>query len=82
MTHTVPVFINAERVDVRAGITVLLALRAWSEGMADEAERGALQVLDGRGLPVALDAAVHAGDIFRLIAARDRRDDDENDELH
>lgn len=81
MTHTVPVFINAERVDVRAGITVLLALRAWSEGMADEAERGALQVLDGRGRPVALDDPVHAGDIFRLIAARDRRDD-ENDELH
>jgi len=81
MTHTVPVFINAERVEVAAGITVLLALRAWSEGMADEVETGTLVVLDSRGLPVALDAPVRAGDIFRLIAARERREN-VDDELH
>lgn len=81
MTRTIPVFINAERVEVRAGITVLMALRVWSEGMADEVETGTLQVLDSRGLPVALDASVKAGDIFRLIAARERRED-ADDALH
>lgn len=81
MTRSIPVFINAERIEVPAGVTVLDALRIWSEGMASDAEAGAQLVLDSRGLQVALDTRVHAGAIFRLIAARSERDDLDRD-LH
>jgi hypothetical protein len=81
MTQTIPVFVNAERTDVPSDVTVLDALRIWSEGMAREVEAGSQRVLDSRGLPVALDAPVHAGSIFRLIAARDARDASDDDLL-
>lgn len=85
MTPTIPVFINAERVDVPAGIAVVDALRMWSEDMAADVEDGSQQVLDSRGLPVALDTTVYAGAIFRLIGARGSRDeagDEPDDALH
>jgi hypothetical protein len=81
MTQTIPVFVNAERTEVPPGVTVLDALRIWSEGMAREVEAGSQRVLDSRGLPVALDEPVHAGSIFRLITARDARDAAADDDL-
>jgi hypothetical protein len=69
------VFVNAERADVPAGVSVLEALRHWSADVAREAEAGSRQVMDSRGLPVALDAPVYAGAIFRLVAARGSGDD-------
>lgn len=74
--HTVTVFVNAQRVLVPAGTTVLDAIRAWSADASDEVERGLRLVVDNRGLPTALDAPVHGGAIFRLTAARDRQSDD------
>jgi len=79
MIPTIPIFINAERVEVPAGIAIVDALHIWSEGMAADVEDGSQHVLDSRGLPVALDMTVYAGAIFRLIATRGPRDDPDDD---
>ena len=65
----VVVFVNARRLELPAGATVLDAVRAWSADAAREVERGARVVTDSRGLPTAADAPVFAGAIFRLTTA-------------
>lgn len=72
MSRTIPVFVNAARVDVRDDATALEAVRAFDAEAAVEVERGTRLVTDSRGLPVAADAPVAAGSIFRLVSARER----------
>ena len=70
MSGTVPVYINAQRVDIPTGATVLDAVRQWSIEAADEVSHGARVVTDSRGLPAPPDAPVYGGAIFRITAAR------------
>ena len=66
----VVVFVNARRLEVPAGATVLDAVRAWSAEAARDVERGVRVVTDSRGLPTDAGAPVFAGAIFRLTGAR------------
>ena len=73
MTHpTIPVYVNASRVDVPAGSTALDAVRAWSTAAAAEVSTGARGIVDSRGLPLDPAAPMSAGSILRLVAIRER----------
>ena len=66
------VFINANAVDVAPGSTALDAVRAWNADAANEVAGGRRIITDSRGLPLDASAAMSAGSILRLVAARDR----------
>ena len=66
----VVVFVNAARLELPAGATVLDAVRAWSADAAGEVEGGRRVVTDSRGLPTPADGSVYAGAIYRLTTAR------------
>jgi hypothetical protein len=68
----VPVYVNARRVEVPDGSTVLDAVRAWSADAARDVSLGCRAVTDSRGLPAPLDARVYGGAVFRVSAARAR----------
>ena len=73
MTHpTIPVYVNASRVDVPAGSTALDAVRAWSADAAAEVSDGARGIVDSRGLPLDPAAPMSAGSILRLVVVRSR----------
>lgn len=78
----VRVYVNGRGVDAPVAGTVLDALRAFDAADADAALAGALRVTDSRGLPAALDAALHGGAIFRLVTARAERDAGDAAEFH
>ncbi|MDQ3697187.1 MAG: hypothetical protein M3373_04080 [Gemmatimonadota bacterium] len=69
------VFVNAQRVEVDAGATVLDAVRAWSPEAAQAVEVGARVITDSRGLPADASKPVHGGAIFRLVPVRARGTD-------
>ena len=78
MTHpTIPVYVNASRVDVPAGSTALDAVRAWSADAADEVSTGGRGIVDSRGLPLDPAAPMSAGSILRLVVVRKRANDDD-----
>jgi len=66
------VFINATRVDVSPGASILDAVRSWNAEEAALVVRGEKLVTDSRGLPVETDQRVSAGSIFRLLPVRRR----------
>ena len=70
MSRTIPVFVNAQRLEVDADSTALDAVRTWNADAARDVEEGARVVLDSRGLPIPADTRVYGGAIFRLISAR------------
>lgn len=70
MSAIVRVYVNGRGVDVPATATVLEAVRAYKAEAAGELERGACAIVDSRGLPAALDSAVHGGAIFRVVRCR------------
>jgi hypothetical protein len=72
VTATVPVYVNARRVEVAERATVLEAVYAWSVDAAREVSCGRRAVTDSRGLPAMLDAPVYAGAILRVSTARAR----------
>lgn len=73
MTHpTIPVYVNASRVDVPARSTALDAVRAWSTDAAAEVSAGSRGIVDSRGLPLDPAAPMSAGSILRLVAVRHR----------
>ena len=72
---TVRVFINAAGVDVPEGATALDVVRLWDAAAARAVESGTRALADSRGLPVAPDAPVYGGAIFRLVSARAVRAD-------
>ena len=69
------VFVDSRRVEVEPGATVLDAVRAADAAAADAVRAGERVVTDSRGLPIGVDAVVHGGAIFRVIAARRRGSD-------
>ena len=66
-------FVNERGIEVEAGATVADAIRAFDPGLAQRVATGERsRVTDARGIEVALDDPVHAGDIFRVVvSARD-----------
>ena len=66
----IPVFVNAQHIEVSAGSTALDAVRAWNADAARELEEGSRLLTDSRGLPIAPDTPVQGGAILRLVAAR------------
>jgi hypothetical protein len=78
VTHpTIPVYVNASRVDVPSGSTALDAVRAWSTDAADEVSGGGRTIVDSRGLPLDPAAPMSAGSILRLVVVRNRSVDDD-----
>ena len=72
-------FVNERGVDVEDGATVADAIRAFDPALAERVETGERsRVTDARGIEVALDGVVHAGDIYRVVisARGEARDDD------
>ncbi len=69
---TVRVYVDGRGVDVAADATALDAVRALDAGTADLVAAGARTLTDSRGLPIASDAGVHWGAIFRVVGARSR----------
>jgi hypothetical protein len=76
----VRVFVNAVGVSVRAGASILDAVRAFDAAEADAVARGEKLVTDSRGLPIAADRTVSAGSIFRLLPVRKRGGTAETDD--
>jgi hypothetical protein len=73
VTHpTIPVYVNASRVDVPPGSTALDAVRAWSPDAAAEVSTGGRGIVDSRGPPLDPAARMSAGSILRLVAVRER----------
>lgn len=70
---SIPVYVNAQRVDVDAGATALDCVRAWQPGEAEAIEAGRRVITDSRGLPIDATSRVSAGSIFRTIARRENR---------
>jgi len=66
-------FVNERGVELEEGATVADAIRAFDPALARRVETGERsRVTDARGIEVALDGMVRAGDIFRVvISARD-----------
>lgn len=72
MSTTVRVYVNGAGVDVPAGATVVDAVRLADPASADRVVAGERAVADSRGLPVAGDAPLYNGAIFRVISNRPR----------
>ncbi len=82
MTPTVPVFVNARKVEIPAGGTALDAVRALDPDAAREIDAGTRIVTDSRGLPVDPAIPVEAGSILRVLPARARDAEPDGDLLH
>ncbi len=79
MSPSVVVFVDAHRVEVTPGSTVLDAVRAFDAAAADAVTGGSRAVTDSRGLPIAVETPVHGGTILRLVSARRREGDAGNE---
>lgn len=79
MSPSVVVFVDAHRVEVTRGSTVLDAVRAFDAAAADAVTGGSRAVTDSRGLPIAVETPVHGGTILRLVSARRREGDAGNE---
>lgn len=66
------VYINATPIDVPDGSTAADAVRRWDAVVADSLAAGGHALTDSRGLPMAPDAPVSGGAIFRVLPARRR----------
>lgn len=64
------VFVNATPVDADTGMTALDCVRRWRAEEADAVTAGRRVITDSRGLPIAADAAAHAGSIYRTVSSR------------
>ena len=75
---TLPVFVNARSLALAAGATTRDAVQAGAPDLLAACEAGEAVVTDARGLPVALEAPLHAGAILR-VARSHRRGATEDD---
>ena len=69
------VFVNGKPLFVERGSNVLAAVRAFDSAEAESVAAGMRAVTDSRGLPVALDAALTGGAVFRIVSSRALRDE-------
>jgi hypothetical protein len=65
MTGPIRVYVNEEPVDVPPGAPAEDALRQFDPALADAVARGAAQLTDARGLPLAPGTPLEAGAILR-----------------
>jgi hypothetical protein len=65
MTGPIRVYVNEEPVDVPPGAPAEEALRRFDAALADAVARGAAQLTDARGLPLAPETPLAAGAILR-----------------
>ncbi len=75
----VPVYVNGGRVEVPDAAPVLDAVRSWDAEAARDVERGARALTDSRGLPLDPATLAVAGTIVRVVAARERDANDEEE---
>jgi hypothetical protein len=66
----VRVYVNGRGVDAPSGGTALDAVRLLDAALAEEVSSGSRALTDSRGLPVAADAALFHGAIFRVVRGR------------
>lgn len=66
MSATIPVFINASRLEVAPGTTAAQAVARFD---AELAGRAGVAITDARGLPVAPDMVLAGGAILRVISS-------------
>lgn len=70
MNGTTIVFVDGARLELPSDCTALDAVRARSADLAADVVQGRRVITDSRGLPVAGDAPLHGGAIFRVVANR------------
>lgn len=71
MTDTIPVFVNARRVEVARGGTAVEAAVQAEPALAERLAAG-LQITDARGLPVPPGTVLAPGAILRVAASARR----------
>jgi hypothetical protein len=71
MTDTMPVFVNARRLEVPRGATAAVAAACFDPELAGSAA-GGVTYTDARGLPVAPEAVLATGAILRVAASARR----------
>ncbi len=64
------VYVDSVPLDVQPAATVIDAVRAASDDLAQAVIEGTRMVTDSRGLPVEPDIALHGGAILRVVAVR------------
>ncbi|HEX4935851.1 MAG TPA: hypothetical protein VFV33_21875 [Gemmatimonadaceae bacterium] len=72
MSATVRVYVNGRGLDAPADGTPIDAVRLVDPALAESIVAGERLVTDSRGLPVASDAPLFAGAIFRVVSNRQR----------
>ena len=70
---TCRVYVNGRPLEVPKSATVLQAVESADPSLAKGLRSGTSAVTDSRGLPIASDAPVHGGAIFRVVEVRARR---------
>lgn len=77
MTNSeIRIFVNERGVSVPAGSTALDAVRALFPDDAAGIEAGHLRLTDSRGLPIGADTQPPSGSIFRVVAQRERANEE------
>ena len=72
MPTDIRVYVNEQGISVVRGATALDAVRAHNAAQAGDLAAGRSRLTDSRGLPIAVDTLLTTGDIFRVVAVRDR----------
>ena len=67
---TIRVYVDSVPFDVPPAATVIDAVRAASDDLAQAVVARTRMVTDSRGLPVEPDVALHGGAILRVVAVR------------
>jgi len=67
---TVRVFVNANGLDVPAGVPALEAVRAWRAEQGADVAAGTRLVTDSRGIAIDPASPVYAGAIYRVVSNR------------
>lgn len=72
----VRVYVNERGVSLPHGCVALDAARALFPEHADAIVAGTMRLTDSRGLPIDASVSLRSGDIFRIVAVRDRAEAD------
>ncbi len=72
MPTDIRVYVNEQGISVAHGATALDAVRVHNAAQAVDLAAGRSRLTDSRGLPIAADTLLTTGDIFRVVAVRDR----------
>ena len=67
MTVPIRVFVNEQPVDIDRGATAVGAVRLLDPALADAVVAGVARLTDARGIGLAPDTPLAAGDILRAV---------------